>query len=484
MVTKKYDININCDRILNIQKEVLKKIKPTKSIRNRLEKTSKTLFRKVEIIIKNKNIDFDIEPILVGSIAKDTFLLEPDIDLFIMFPQNVPVQKLRELGLRLAKEILPTGEERYAEHPYIAGKFEGFDIDIVPCYKLSNISEKMTAVDRTPFHTTFIKDNLAHEQRDEVRLLKQFMKGIGVYGAEIAVQGFSGYLCELLILKYGTMLSLLQNTKDWEPGLVLDIGADDTNRNSKRCERKTRIDLPRILQNKFKDEPLIFIDPVDMKRNVASAVADDKFELFITAAKEFLAGPKIEFFFPNPIIPLQEDVLKDKIHMHPNTIIGLEFPMPNIIPDILFGQVRKCQRAVQKLLIKAGFDVANSDFYVNNRLLILYELTSNQLPEVETHTGPPEGHENVNDFLTKWEGTKEVVNKPYIKDNRWYVDHQRSFRTAQELIRAKIGELNLGKQLNMEIKSELNIYQDIELLNSGFNGALTRFLDRKKPWEY
>ena len=29
------------------------------------------------------------------------------------------------------------------------------------------------------------------------------MQGIGVYGAEIKVGGFSGYLCELLVMKYG-----------------------------------------------------------------------------------------------------------------------------------------------------------------------------------------------------------------------------------------------------------------------------------------
>jgi tRNA nucleotidyltransferase (CCA-adding enzyme) len=44
----------------------------------------------------------------------------------------------------------------------------------------------------------------------EVRLLKKFMKGTGVYGAEIKIGGFSGYLCELLILKYRSFAQTIE----------------------------------------------------------------------------------------------------------------------------------------------------------------------------------------------------------------------------------------------------------------------------------
>ena len=42
------------------------------------------------------------------------------------------------------------------------------------------------------------------------------MKGVGVYGAEIRVGGFSGYLCELLTLSFGSFTDILKAVSDWK----------------------------------------------------------------------------------------------------------------------------------------------------------------------------------------------------------------------------------------------------------------------------
>jgi tRNA nucleotidyltransferase (CCA-adding enzyme) len=81
-------------------------------------------------------------------------------------------------------KILKKTEKRFAEHPYIRGDFKGYHVEIIPCYLVENGSKHISAVDRTPFHDSFVKKNLGNRQ-SEVRLLKQFMKGIGCYGAEI-----------------------------------------------------------------------------------------------------------------------------------------------------------------------------------------------------------------------------------------------------------------------------------------------------------
>ena len=52
--------------------------------------------------------------------------------------------------------------------------------------------------------------------RDEVRVLKKFMKGIDTYGAEIKVGGFSGMLCETLILNYGSFEDTIKSASDWK----------------------------------------------------------------------------------------------------------------------------------------------------------------------------------------------------------------------------------------------------------------------------
>jgi tRNA nucleotidyltransferase (CCA-adding enzyme) len=467
-----------------IEISVLKRIKPTKSVRTELVKIILDLFERSEQIIKAQNYDYKIEPILVGSMAKDTYLANPDIDLFLMFPVSVPVDVLRAEGLIMGKAILPTGEERYAEHPYIAGKFQGFDTDIVPCYKLASIDERMTAVDRTPFHTKFIVQNLEPSQRDEVRLLKQFMKGIGIYGAEIQVQGFSGYLCELLILKYGTFRDLLKVVATWPEEIILIPNEPSGITKKINREITKRSELPTELAFKFKDEPIVFIDPVDPSRNVASAVSIEKFKVFKIAALEYIRDPKVEYFFPNQVTPLSFEILKEKLDEYQNTILGIQFKTPDAIQDVLFGQVRKCRRTIQKILDSAGFGVVYSKYFVNDKTIILFELRNPELSDVEIHTGPPEGHANVSDFLDKWQNSTQAINEPYLKNRRWYVDIKREFIKPDKLILTKAPELNLGKQINDEIKRNFDVYQNTELLLPGFELLLTVFIERKYPWEY
>ena len=100
------------------------------------------------------------------SVAKDTCLKDPDLDIFILFPPEVPLEELKDKGMAIARSIID-GEEKYAQHPYLNGTFEGFEVDMVPAYKLKDTTDLMTAVDRTPFHVRYINNTLMKEQRDE-----------------------------------------------------------------------------------------------------------------------------------------------------------------------------------------------------------------------------------------------------------------------------------------------------------------------------
>ncbi len=464
--------------------EMVNRLRPDDRARALLDNVINELFIKIKQVIKDLNFEFQLEPILVGSTAKDTFLAEPDIDVFIMFPTTVSVDKLREQGLILGRKVLPDGEERYAEHPYISGKFSGFKADIVPCYKLDNVEDKMTAVDRTPFHTEYIKKHLRSEQHDEIRLLKQFMKGIGAYGAEIEIQGFSGYLCELLILKYGSFFSLVDAATTWSAGMFLSLDNSAQETSSANISYQPRSKLSKKLAEKFKNEPLVFIDPVDRSRNVASAVGDDKFKLFIFAAQTYLKNPKREFFFPNHVTPLALPQLKNILDTKPGTIIGVKFRTPPVVPDILHGQLHKCLRVIQKLFDCEGFGVKQAEYYQNKQTVILFELAVAKLPDVLTHRGPPESHENVNAFISKWNDSSAAVSKPYLKAQRWFVDIKREFTIPSELLKANIFKLSLGNHIRAEIGDRPEIYQGPEVLQDGFEHALTLFLDPKYSWEY
>ena len=108
---------------------------------------------------------------------------------------------------------------------------------------------------RSPFHTEYVKDNLNNEMIRHVRLLKRMLKSINVYGAEIATNGFSGYVIEVLILKYCSLPSLLQVISDIKKeGNVFSINSVDE-------------DVLKTFAS-----PLVIIDPVDSRRNLGAAI--------------------------------------------------------------------------------------------------------------------------------------------------------------------------------------------------------------------
>jgi tRNA nucleotidyltransferase (CCA-adding enzyme) len=159
-------------------------------------------------------------------------------------PVVIP-EELETEGLALARSIagLFTSQfhEKYAEHPYINATIDDVDVDLVPCYKVESAERIQSAVDRTPFHTRYITDKI-NGLIDDVLLLKQFTKAGGIYGSDQMTEGFSGYLCELLVLRYNGFSHLIHAAASWRPGTISDI----ENHAAKKFE-----------------EPLIVIDPAD-----------------------------------------------------------------------------------------------------------------------------------------------------------------------------------------------------------------------------
>jgi len=200
-----------------IEKQVLKKITPSpKEIKN-IERIVTQLKKDVKQEMKKYDLQLSIE--LVGSIAKETYIKDnADIDLFVLFPPSVSRRQLQQTGLSIGRSILENQEECFAEHPYIRGTYNGVKTEIVPCYKIESASQKLSAVDRTPLHTKYVKQHLLESQKKDVLLFKQFLRGIGCYGAEAEVEGFSGYLCEILIIKYYTFRSLIADAQNWGYG--------------------------------------------------------------------------------------------------------------------------------------------------------------------------------------------------------------------------------------------------------------------------
>jgi len=206
------------DKILE---EVAQAITPNSKEREKLKKFSKRVIK----LINKEGYAASIE----DSLAKDTWISgNHDIDVFMFFDRELNKKVLENNGVAVGKKVITelggVPELAYSEHPYTRTKLEDIDLDIVPCFKLDRPEQKASSVDRTPFHTKYVLDKMSEKQKSDVRLLKQFTKGVGVYSAKEKVRGFSGYLCELLILQYKSFKAVAKAAATkWEYGLVIDL---------------------------------------------------------------------------------------------------------------------------------------------------------------------------------------------------------------------------------------------------------------------
>ena len=445
-----------------IEKKVLEKITPSFEYKKNINKITHEINKKLEIEIKKRRIPVTIE--LVGSIAKDTYLKNDlDIDFFIKFPTKYTKEEIGKNALSIGKKILINTEESYAEHPYIRGYYKKFKVEIVPCYKIENASQKLSAVDRTPLHTKYIKRYLPDSQKPQLRLFKQFLKGIGCYGAEAEIEGFSGYLSEILVLKYGSFKKILENAQKWKFGEKLTL---------------KKVDFPSF------ETPLTFIDPVDTNRNVASAVSKEKFDLFIKACKGYLKKPSINFFFPKKIKPWSLKKIKEEIEKQKCQYVCIKFKKPKIISENLYPQVRKAVKSIQDICRRYDFTILDSTFYINNEIYIIIKTKIEQLPKTMKHEGPPTRlKENLDEFIKKWKNDPRVTKEPYEKNGRYYVEIKRKYADIKVLLKFQIKSLSLGKNIDPVVKHKYVVLKTEDLINNKLRIFWTEYLDKKMPWE-
>ncbi|MBU0762866.1 MAG: CCA tRNA nucleotidyltransferase [Candidatus Altiarchaeota archaeon] len=402
---------------------IISKIKPTKDDRAIEERVIKRVFE----VLSN----YEVEPVLVGSLAKDTDLKDnKDIDVFIQFKPEVERKKLETEGLRIGKEVFKRlgveFEIDYAEHPYVKGVFEGFSIEIVPCYSGAEI---LSAVDRSTLHTEYVKKKLSKNKiNDEIRLLKLFMMGVGVYGAEAKVEGFSGYLVELLTIYYGSFEGVLKSARGWNIPVILDI--------------ENLWDRPESIVKFFTKADIVVVDPVDRTRNVAAAVSTECLSKFMVKSAEFLGKQSIDFFFPpeKPVKSVEE--LEGIMKSRGTKFFALVFKHEKINENTLYAQLRKTSKQLVRDLEDMEFTVFKHGFHTNEKdtSAIILEFEVHELPELVHHIGPPTNLDAVHQerFTTKY-----ANEKPYIKDGRWVVDTKRKHTNARtaldELVNKKDG---------------------------------------------
>ncbi|MEM3784979.1 MAG: CCA tRNA nucleotidyltransferase [Candidatus Bathyarchaeia archaeon] len=462
-------------------KQVLERVTPKEHEKIRVETLAKKLEKRVAEECEALNLRAKVR--LEGSVAKNTWLSEdPEIDIFMLVPKTMPKKSLGKICLEAARKATEGSKqiERFAEHPYLEAVVEDVRVNIVPCYDVKK-GEWLSATDRTPYHTDYVKKHLASEMQNEVRLLKRFMKGIGVYGAEIKVGGFSGYLCELLTLYYKSFLGVLKAFAEYKQRIVVDI----------ENFYKGREDELQLL---FR-EPLIIVDPVDKGRNVASAVQPQKLYTLISAARHFLKNPSLNFFYPPKTAPMLLEEFKKNLAGRGSALIFLVFGRVEAVPDVLWGQLYKSQRSLSKLIELNDFKILRETAWSDEKELnlFLFELEQRFIPQAKKHYGPPvEKKDECENFLKKYVGNSETVSGPYVEDGRWVVILHRKYTDVVPLLRERLEgdggrRAGVAELISQSIRRGFKIFVNEEVSeiyqrNKDFAEFLTEFLIGKPKW--
>ncbi len=457
---------LKMEEIHKILSKVLPKIRPSKEERVSLEQIALRIKRTVRKIALDLNIEGIVAIEYQGSYAKDTWLSgETDLDLFILYDTSMTIKYLKESTMKIAlltsKMLHAKLLKRYATHPYATLVIGNIEVDIVPAYSVPSPDKIITSVDRTPFHTRYVKKHINNNPRlaDEIRLLKKFLKSLGLYGAEIKKEGFSGYLAELIVIYYGGFIESLESiSKYWRPW-------------------KTYISIEKTTSFVKEKSPLIFIDPVDPYRNVAAAVSLENMSKLIAYSKMFLRKPCIDFFFPTKVT---YDLRELKKMLKRRKVLSIYFKKPDKdIPDeVIWGKLKRSMRKIVTQLTKYGFNVFSvQPVVIDDKIAILIELEELELPEIELHRGPPVWSEEYTKFIAKW--INDAVAGPFVNEDRWYVLRKRRYRKAVEIIK------NLNREATIFPDNFTILHgEDILKISSteSFRNMIYTWLKKRDPW--
>jgi len=443
-------------KIYDILKEAYSIVEPSLEDEKILQKTVDYIVQKTKDVSKGELPVHSIE--LGGSVAKGTWVRDKvDIDVFVKFDPNTPKNQFEDLGVKIGQRSIDPYPHflRYSEHPYVEGYIDKFTVNIVPCYDVGEGLWKSSA-DRSPFHTAYMKKKFDKNLKNEVRLLKKFLQVVGLYGAEIKVQGFSGYVCEVLILKHGSFISVLEAFSEFKEGNIVSLDEEKTN-----------------VLKKF-DTPLIILDPIDNTRNLAAAISSSNIAYFVLASRSFLKTPDLSFFknIKNNFdtFDLSKSILLEQL-------IVVTFKHKPRTKNVLWGQLNRSINHLAKQISKYGFSVLRcssaSDLSSDSAFIFLFN--SLTISKSQIKIGPiVDMHEGSSEFLRSNESWSQL--KWVDENRRIHILGKRRFQKVEELINAfltiELPDSGLAPGLKREIESSFNVFSGKDVIR----------VAQKQPW--
>ena len=352
--------------------------------------------------------------LLGGSFAKQTWLPggegTTDVDVFVKISPEVDGATFESIGLKVGREASRGYRhgKKYAQHPYTEATIDGVKVNVVPCYDLGP-GRWRSAADRSPYHVKFVRENLDGEARTQVRLLKRFMRTVGVYGAEIEREGFSGYAAEVLVHAHGSFEGVLRYFSGSAVG----------------------------------GEPFSLRDPIDGARELATAISRETLTRMVLASRSFLRAPDLSYF--RSVRRRVRGGLLGRVYV-------VRFDHAPLSEDTLWGELKKSTKQLVRYVEERGFAVARASAASNDRdsSAILLLPVAEAVPELEERIGPGvEMAEEVGRFLAKNGARAELFWAG--EDGRVHLLQRRGCTSLGELlervVRSEIGAVGASREV-------------------------------------
>ncbi len=412
----------------DIIQDVLLNIKPSKEEEKKLAKLIDSILAPL-----NKELaKIGAVAVIGGSGAKKTWLSgNHDLDVFVKFDcehymkQNSELSNLLEIVLR--KVFAGKSIERvHGSRDYFNLFHNKFIIEIVPVLDIKKPEDALNITDVSPMHAEWVSWMVGKNKgiEDQIRLTKAFCRANNIYGAESYILGFSGYICEILTIYYGSFTGLLESAGKWEYGEIIDP----------RKHYKDKADVLNLNKEKLRS-PLIIIDPVQKDRNAAAALSREKFDALRKAAKEFIENPSVDFFKKK--LETKESLRKKAKAGKNNLFIIYAAPLKGK-RDVSGAKLLKVFEFIAANLkrndfkiVEKGWQWSGKDFAdEKNDAMMWFIVPDEELSEKVKRMGPPVSAK------TFFEDFKAAHKDIVIENKRAYAFVKRAHRTAGRLIEA------------------------------------------------
>lgn len=385
-----------------------------------------------------------------GSYVKGTWLPEKaDVDIFIKFEESTPDKKFVEVSKKIGFDSMKKFNPyvRYSEHPYVEAKIKGTKVNVVPCYDVKQGQWK-SAADRSPFHTKFMLESLTGIMKNEVRLLKNFLSSNRIYGSEIAKQGISGYVTEVLILHYGSFQDVINAIAKLKGNQIIG--------------KPTK---------KF-DTSIIIIDPIDSNRNLGAAISNENLGKFILASRAFIKKPSISFFK----LKQNQKIFKKNLE---NSVV-IKFNYKKRSPDIIWGQVKRATSSLSTQLEIEGFQVFRHAGITDekNEAYLIFLLQSLTIEEQFLRDGPDYFFEEESETFISKNSKNSMM---WIGPNRKILSLQNRRQNdvklfLKDLLKNHLNKSGIPKGLKDDIKKGFKVLPAKKAAGKSIKEAITELV--------